>query len=136
MDVDLALRAGRSEMDRAQPFDEFVIESREIRRLEVGVDPLRPQRIEERLHHLIRHRAEQVGDRLRDLTECANELLAPLGRAAADGDERRDLLSVPFLREHRQRRRSGEVDERRDLARRVPAQSRNVRSRSPAVSAG
>ena len=40
-----------------------------MRRLEVRVDPLLPQRVDQRLDHAVRHRAEQVGDRLAALAE-------------------------------------------------------------------
>ena len=49
--VDLALGAGRREVELAQAVDELVVEAGQVRRLEVGVDPLRPQRVDERLDH-------------------------------------------------------------------------------------
>ena len=42
------------------------------------------------------------------------------------GDERGDLLAVPLLRDHRQRRRGRQVDERRDVVGRVRAPTRGT----------
>ena len=72
-----------------------------------------------RLDHLVRHRAEQVRDRLRDLAERAHEALAFPDRPGGDRDEHGDLLAVPLLRDHGQRRRRRQVDEPGDLVGRV-----------------
>ena len=57
----------------------------------------------------------------------------PRRRARRDGDERRDLLAVPLLRDHRQRRRGRQVDERGDLVGRV---RRPVAERAQQVAGG
>ncbi len=88
---------------------------REVRRLEVGADPLRPERVDQRLHHRVRHRAEQIRDRLGDLAERRDQLGAALHGAGGHPDQRDDLLPVPRLRDHRQRRGGRQVDQRRHV---------------------
>ena len=50
-------------MDLAQPVDQIVIEPRQVRRFEIGVDSLRPERVEQGLHHVVGHRTEEIRDR-------------------------------------------------------------------------
>ena len=76
--------------------------------------------------HAVRHRPEQVGDRLGRPRGTARTSASPSSsRPGRDGDERRDLLAVPLLRDHRQRRRGRQVDEGRDVVGRVGRPSRN-----------
>ena len=48
---------------------------------------------------------QQVGDRLRNRSEIADECLAVLDPSCAGRDQDRHLLPVPLFRDHRQRRR-------------------------------
>ena len=50
-------------MKSGQPVDERVVELRQVRRLEVGFDPFRPQRVDQALDHLrfIRNTMENAG---------------------------------------------------------------------------
>ena len=67
------------------------------------------------------------------LAERPHERLPVLEPARRDDDKHRDLLAVPLLRDHRQRRRGREVDDPGHLVRRtVGAQSRNARRSSRA----
>ena len=61
-----------------------------------------------------------------------DERLSVLERPGRDGDEDRDLLAVPLLRDHRQRRRGRQVDDARDLVGRIVATSRGKRAGGPA----
>ena len=61
--------------------DEFVIDPGEVGRLEVGVRSFLPQRINQRLDHVVGHRAEQVRDRLRHLANIRHESGALVDRA-------------------------------------------------------
>src|SRR5260221_3292491 len=100
--MDLALRTRCLEVDLAELLDQLVVEPREVRRLEVRVDPTLPQGIDQRLDHAVGHGSEQIGDRLGYRAECSDQTVAPLERTAGRGDECRNLLAVPLRRDHRQ----------------------------------
>ena len=116
VDVDLALRPRRRVVQLDQPLDQLVVEAREVRRLEVGVHALLPQRVDQSLDARCRasgpSRSATGSATARNVAHVA---VALLDRPRRGGDERRDLAPVPLLRDHRQRRRGRQVHQRGDV---------------------
>src|SRR5205823_2682921 len=119
VDVDLALGAGGGEVDRAEPVDQLVVECGEVGGLEVGVGARGPERVEQGLQCPVGHGAEQVGDRLGHRAQRPDRGGALVDRTGRGGQQGDHLFAVPVFGDHRQRRRGGEVDQRRDLVGRV-----------------
>ena len=113
-----------------------VVEPGQVRRLEVGVDPLRPQRVDQRLDHRVGHRPEQVGDRLGHRPE-APTIPAPSSSGPAETTiNAMTFLPCQRLGDHRQRRRRHQVTNAVTSSGAPGAQSRKRRSSVQAASAG